>query len=102
MVARPGIRYTMASPKEKEAYALRAPTPIIAQPLRHIREGATQYLHYGVARVLDMCPAVPRKAWLSYERAWLEKGVPWLRSQGHDPDELIARMIYAAKGAIAA
>ena len=105
MVPRPSLRFKGLG-NEVDAYFKRAPTPILSQPNRHIRECATQYLHHGVAIVLGMCPAVPKTDWSiwtrGWQKAWNTKGVDWLKSQGHDPDELVSRMIGAAQLQMAA
>jgi hypothetical protein len=100
MVARPSIRFCRGIGSEWDKYEARTPSPALKQPDRNIRECASQYLHYGVAQVLGMCPAVPNvpwKTWLHFQPQWVSKGVPWIRSQGYDPDELLSRMIDAAQ-----
>jgi hypothetical protein len=106
MVARPSMKMMGIRDGSVDDYFKRAPTPIIERPQRHIRECATQYLHHGVAIVLDMCPAVPKVKWeiwtRAYQHKWNTLGVDWLRSQGYDPDELVSRMIGAAQLQMAA
>jgi len=100
MVPRPSLRHTAFGYMQFERYARRVPEPVVDKPGRNAREAATGYLHWNVAKVLGMgpvVPSIPRKTWLLWETRWNTKGVAWLRSQGLDPDTLVALMVAAAQ-----
>lgn len=104
LVPRPSLVHTGFGRGPKwDAYCARVPKPLLEQKDRQVREAATGWLHWNVARHLDMGPVIPHipwSTWLTYEDRWNEKGRPWLVARGLGPEALVARMVAAAQEAM--